>query len=74
MITTKELSDLYRWIRKNNQHTPDEIVDYMYEAAKEKLDKLNPTHCYRCDGRGLIKHRHTFEEIECPDCDGRRKI
>jgi len=40
MTTRKELSELYQWIRKNNQHTPDEVINFMYEAAKEKLKEL----------------------------------
>jgi uncharacterized protein YfkK (UPF0435 family) len=36
-MTLKDLTDLYLWIRKHNQHTPDEVVDFMYEAAKERL-------------------------------------
>jgi len=35
-----DLTDLYAWIRKNNQHTPDDVVDFMYQAAKEKFLKL----------------------------------
>ena len=38
-MTRKDLSELYCWIRKNNQHTPDEVVDFMYQAAIEKFDK-----------------------------------
>lgn len=37
-MTRKDLSDLYCWIRKNNQHTPDEVIDFMYNAAIEKLE------------------------------------
>jgi uncharacterized protein YfkK (UPF0435 family) len=37
----KDLSDLYAWIRTNNQSTPDDVIDFMYEAAKEKLITLN---------------------------------
>lgn len=36
-----DLSELYQWIRKNNQHTPDDVVDFMYEAAKEKFKSDN---------------------------------
>jgi hypothetical protein len=42
----KDLSDLYAWIRKNNQHTPDEVVDFMYKSAvnqfkKDKIESEN---------------------------------
>lgn len=36
-MTTKDLSELYQWIRKNNQHTPDEVIDFMYQAARKAL-------------------------------------
>ena len=38
-MTQKDLSELYCWIRAANQHTPDEVIDFMYQAATEKLLK-----------------------------------
>ena len=35
----KELVDLYQWIRKNNNHTPDDVIDYMWIAVREKLSR-----------------------------------
>lgn len=39
-MVRKDLVDLYEWIRKNNQHTPDDVVDFMYNAAIEKFDGI----------------------------------
>lgn len=47
IIMIKEITELYVWIRKNNMHAPDEIVDFMFEAAKEKL-KINEKPCDYC--------------------------
>ena len=41
-MKAQDLSELYTWIRENNQHTSDEVVDFMYQAAKEKYHELNP--------------------------------
>jgi hypothetical protein len=34
----KEIMDAYIWIRKNNSTIPDEVLDFMKDAAIEKLD------------------------------------
>jgi len=68
MPTRKELSDLYCWIRKNNQHTPDEVLDFMYEAAKEKLAESKLLKCPNCDGSGQVENRYSYELTKCPRC------
>jgi hypothetical protein len=35
----KQIIDAYLWIRKNNNTIPDEVLDFMEEAALEKLAK-----------------------------------
>lgn len=35
----KQIIDAYLWIRKNNNTIPDEVLDFMKEAALEKLEK-----------------------------------
>lgn len=36
----QELFKAYRWIRENNNTISDEILDLMYNSAKEKIEKL----------------------------------
>ena len=36
----QELFKAYEWIRKNNNTISDEILDLMYNSAKEKIDEL----------------------------------
>lgn len=36
-----ELFKAYKWIRENNNTIPDEILDLMYNSAKEEIEK-NP--------------------------------
>jgi hypothetical protein len=35
----KDITDLYTWIRENNHHTPEEVIDFMYDSAKEKFNE-----------------------------------
>ena len=74
MATRKELSELYQWIRKNNHHTPDEVVDFMYEAAKEKLHELSKEDCPNCGGNSKVEHRYTYEVSKCDWCKGEGKL
>lgn len=37
----RELFKAYEWIRKNNNTISDEILDLMYNSAKEKIES-NP--------------------------------
>lgn len=34
-----ELFNAYKWIRENNNTISDEILDLMYNSAKEKIEK-----------------------------------
>ena len=34
----RELLNAYTWIRKNNNTISDEILDLMYNSAKEKIE------------------------------------
>lgn len=36
----QELFKAYEWIRKNNNTISDEILDLMYNSAKEKIDEI----------------------------------
>ena len=36
----RELSKAYTWIRKNNNTISDEILDLMYNSAKEKIEQI----------------------------------
>jgi DnaJ-class molecular chaperone len=37
-------------------------------------EKMRMTKCWRCEGRGQIRHPHHVEEmVECPTCDGTGK-
>ena len=36
----QELFKAYEWIRKNNNTISDEILDLMYNSAKEKIDEM----------------------------------
>ena len=36
----RELSNAYQWIRKNNNIISDEILDLMYNSAKEKIQEM----------------------------------
>ena len=36
----RELSKAYQWIRKNNNTISDEILDLMYNSAKEKIEEI----------------------------------
>jgi hypothetical protein len=52
-MNIKDLTDLYVWIRQNNQTTPDDVIDFMYKSAKEKLEKINEERdCSNCTGNG----------------------
>lgn len=35
-----ELFKAYKWIRENNNTISDEILDLMYNSAKEKIDEI----------------------------------
>jgi len=36
----RELLKAYQWIRKNNNTISDEILDLMYNSAKEKIEEI----------------------------------
>ena len=42
-MTLKDITELYVWLRKNNQHTPDEVIDFVYQAAKDKFKGMAQT-------------------------------
>jgi len=43
-----ELFKAYKWIRENNNTISDEILDLMYNSAKEKID-TNPEMFRECN-------------------------
>jgi len=36
----QELFKAYKWIRENNNTISDEILDLMYNSAKEKIEQI----------------------------------
>ena len=40
-MKTKDITDAWAWIRKNNQSIPDEVLDFMKDAAIAQLHSLS---------------------------------
>lgn len=55
----KQIIDAYLWIRKNNQSIPDDVLDFMKEAALEKLLGVN-----KIKGGDLMKYSVVSELIQ----------
>ena len=74
MITRQDLSDFYVWVRKNNQHTPDEIVDFVHNSAVAALYESELVKCRNCEGFGRTEDKYSYSIDKCSVCDGKGKV